>query len=98
MSKGRIFNLPSKKSIASDSVSTPIISRSLTIAASRAFSLGSTKPLNLFFLPSMAIGSTPFMGRSLPSNASSPMMRYSSSGGASICPEAFRILNPIERS
>ncbi len=93
------IGLPSwKKSITSLIVSTPYTSKSLTMAASLAFSLGRIMPLNFSFLASIAIGKTPFIGFSMPSNDNSPMIIYLSKSGALICPEAAKIPIAIVKS
>ena len=63
-----------KKSITSLMWPTPYTFNLFTIAASLAFSFGRISPLNFSFLACIAIGNAPFIGLTVPSKLSSPMI------------------------
>jgi len=66
---------PLKNSMASNKLSIPITSKSLTMAASLAFALGNTSPLKPSSHACIAIGKAPLRGCKPPSKDSSPIMR-----------------------
>ena len=71
-----ISQYPSKKSSASLKSRTGKTSNPPVIAASRAFSTGTSNPFKPAFLASTAIDIAPRTGRTVPSKANSPRMRY----------------------
>ena len=89
---------PLKWSITCLTLSAPYTSRLLTMAASRAFSLGIIIPLSFCLLASIAMGNTPLIGRRLPSSDNSPITTYLSNSSARTSPLAARIPIAIVRS
>ena len=95
---GSSLALPARKSITSLSDSTPYTSRSLTTAASRAFSFGTITPLNFCSRAIIAIGSIPLTGCKVPSRDSSPAITKFAKGSSGMISLAARRATAMGRS